>query len=133
LGQPEALIVSDKHFPWVQDAKRVECAFDPFHGLNGSGGHRHAKIWRLDITDAVLAADRAAQVDRDRKGLANGLASPANSLFVISVTHEVDMDVAVASVAEIHNKRLKSEPYLFDSLDQFRDARAWNDDVFIEL
>ena len=50
-----------------------------------------------------------------------------------ALAHEVDVDVAVAEVAEVDDEGVVLLPYPLDALDQLGHARARDDHVLVEL
>src|SRR5919198_5297250 len=124
---------STEHFTGVENAEGVERAFDAAHGLDRFAAEGHREVGGLDVADAVLAADRAAEFDRGGEGLADGLARAADGLAVGALAHEVDVDVSVSEVAEVDDESVVPPPDLLDALDQFGHARARHDHVLVEL
>src|ERR1044072_3151635 len=117
----------------IENALGVEGAFDAAHGFDGLAAERHLQVRRFDVADALLAADAAAKLDRDGGGLGGGGARACDRFGVGAFAHEIDVDVAIAEVAEVDDEGVVLAPYRFHALNQLRHARARDDHVLVEL
>ena len=82
-------------------------ALTRFISAISSGDSSIGRYARLREADAVLAADRAFERDDPLEQLALGLRRAGALLRVVAVDHQVDVDVAVAGVAERgHSQRV---------------------------
>src|SRR5918993_5695383 len=108
-----------KHLPRIEYAVGVERALDAAHGVDGRRVERQVEVGGLDVADAVLAADGAAEGDGQRESLFDGPAGACDGERVVSVAHEVDVDVAVAEVAEVDDEGRVPAARLLDPLDEF--------------
>ena len=87
----------------VEDAVRIERGLDPLHQGDDLGRQLQADVGRLREADAVLAADRSLEADDALEERAGGGLRAAHLVGVGGIHHDVDVNVAVAGVAEARN------------------------------
>ena len=87
-------------FAGVQDEVRVECALDLTHGFHALFAVLQLHPGQLAETDAVLARERAAQLDRTAEDVVHRLVDALRFLFVAQVADDRRVHVAVACMAE---------------------------------
>jgi hypothetical protein len=87
----------------------------------------------LDEPDAVLAGQRAAEPQHEVERFVEAALGPRELGGVVRVDEQVDVDVAVAGVAEVHDRDAVARRELAQAVDQGRDPRHRDDHVLVDL
>ena len=106
-----------KHLPRIQNSIRIENFLDSLHDLERRTIDRVVHVLSLDVTDAVFAGDRAAEIDRELECFGNALPCAGDRVGVAEVRDE-----CVVLAADI-----------FDSCDELGNFRTRHDYVLVDL
>ena len=110
----------DEHFSGIENTVGVKKLLDRLHYVKRRIIDRHPQIRRLHIADTVFTADRTSQFDRESEGVTNSFPGATDRIRIFPVAQEVDVDVAVAGVAKVRDKRPVPLADLVDFPDQLR-------------
>ena len=83
---------------------RIHGSFECFHEVDRGGIQRNSKIRCLGVTDAVFARNRAAECYRTFEYLADYTVTKFSFFLIISLQHDIDVQVPVAGVSERRNQ-----------------------------
>ena len=119
-------------FSRIQDEIRVECALDLAHGLHAFLAVLQLHPGKLAKADAVLARERAAQLDRTAEDVVHRLVDALRFFFVAQVADDRRMHVAVARMAERADRDIVILRRLLDDGEECRNLASRNGRIFDE-
>ena len=98
-----------------------------------SGDSSRPRYARFRESDAVLAADRSFERDHAFEELAFGFRRAPHLVGIAGIDHQVDVDVAVAGMAEARDQQPVLATHALDELEELRHAAARHDQVVVDL
>ena len=119
-------------FAGVQDEVRVECALDLTHGFHALFAVLQLHPGQLAEADAVLARERAAQLDRTAEDVVHRLVDALRFFFVAQVADDRRVHVAVACMAERADRDVVILRRLLDDGEECRNLASRNGRIFDE-
>ena len=119
-------------FAGVQNEVRVECALDLAHGLHAFLAVLQLHPGQLAETDAVLARERAAELDRTAEDVVHRLVDTLRLLLVAQVADDRRVHVAVACMAERADRDVVILRRLLDDGEEGRNLASWNGSILDE-
>ncbi len=122
-----------KDLTGIQNPIRIEGMFHSSHEGDFLRRQLQADVGRLREAHAVLAAERSFQGDDAPKQHALRLVRTADLLRIIRRDHDVDVDVAVADVAEARDPECEPGFQRLNEGEELGNSALWNDDIVIEL
>ena len=122
-----------EYLAWIQDAVRVERGLDALHQGDRISRQLDVDVGRLGEPNAVFATDGALQRDdafeQDTFSLLRSFALRP----VRSIDHEIDVDIAIAGMAERRDPELLLISELLNDVELIRLPAPRDDDVVVDL
>ena len=119
-------------FARVQNEVRVECALDLAHGFHAFLAVLQLHPRQLAEADAVLARERAAELDRTAEDVVHRLVDALRFFFVAQVADDRRMHVAVTCMAERADRDVVILRRLLDDGEECRDLASRHGRIFDE-
>ena len=119
-------------FAGVQNEIRVECALDLAHGLHAFLAVLQLHPRQLAEADAVLARERAAELDRTAEDVIHRLVDALRFFFVAQVADDRRVHVAVTRMAERADRDVVILRRLLDDGEECRNLASRNGRIFDE-
>ena len=119
-------------FARVQNEVRVECALDLAHGLHAFLAVLQLHPGQLAEADAVLARERAAELDRTAEDVVHRLVDALRLLLVAQVADDRRVHVAVACMTERADRDVVILCRLLDDGEECRNLASRHGRIFDE-